>query len=185
MSNMFDTVEERKTYLATKIARDRELLALGSDIIAVAKELDGKVYNKRFDEALRQRTGFFFRSEITGYGSFTITISSPKSYQMSCVFSIPVNKGFTLTDSGKYRIKAEGIVPEIEKQMQERNKTEDELEEALKSGQIEKAREEFTEITKELREFKQKYSSIILGVAGCSFSLRPIGAEFADYDFYV
>lgn len=185
MSNMFDTVEDRKTYLATRITRERELIALGSNIIAVVKDLDGKVYNKRFDEALRQRTGFFFRSEITGYGSFTITIFSPKNYQMSCVFSIPVNKGFTTTESGKYRIKAEGVASEIEKQMQERNETEDELEEVLKSGQIEKAREEFAEITKELREFKQKYSSTILGVAGCSFSLRPISAEFADYDFYV
>ena len=186
MSDRLDTVEKRKAYLAEKIADERELLACGKDIIAVVRAFDGKVYNKKFDEALKQKTGLFVKSEMTGYGSFNITIYSPKNYQMSCSFSIPVNTGFTATESGKYRIKKQGIVSEIKEQMLTRSKIKDELEANLKAGHIEKAREELSEIVKALRELRQKYNATILSVAGCDFSFRPAGyTEFSDYDFYV
>jgi hypothetical protein len=180
---MLESVEQRKTYLKNKIRDDKAAAGVVDAIVKVVRAWDGKVLNRNFADALRKETGIIITTEFS-YNSDCYYIMLHSSFDNHChYYTVKTGRGFTKTDSGKYRINALGFVADLKECAKQKVEAAQELE---RSEDIETIRAELAAFANAFRAFKEKYNDTVLTIAGCNYSLKPCDSgQFSDFDYAV
>lgn len=158
------------------IKANTEYIAILANIKAAAEEYDGKVINKRFVDLINKHLPEGFRLYdykqsyyATDY-DFTIYQSNRNSENYSNNYRFPISSCFTVTDSGKHRVKASGFVEQCQ---------------AIRADLISKniaIREEIDQVYQMLadaqalyehaKQFENKYSFSLKDKFKCNYFLR-------------
>ena len=159
------------------------------------EKFDGKMYNKRFDNAILDAVkkvdgGMWFGSKTT-CGILWLEFSQFNNFIRDGKYSVSytdnretnVHAGsyetvFTTTESGRWRVKAASIVLAVNVHIKTIQARIDQLRNAL--AQADTIRAEAQEMATAYVNFKEKYSSEVLDILGLYFELRNISRN-KDY----
>lgn len=147
-------------------------------IIPVVKKFDGKVLNKRFDDAMREVVpNEYYIKWVTEYGSFKIELSNLGNRypvgQYSCGYTR--NREMTVwcgkyeecletTAAGNWRIKAEPVVAALEKAAENARKRCELLLDSLQNGDEIVAG--MAKVCADLIAYRKQYDSEVLELLG-------------------
>ena len=142
----------------------------------VSKEFDGKVLNKRFTEELSNSACDSVRILSFKYSynkdavDFPVHLKERFSNNCSKYFRFPIDKCFTVTESGKLRINAKGF---SERCLEIRNDLVNEN--AITRSEIDSVYQmlaDAQELEKQADEFNKKYSYRLKDRFKCNYRLR-------------
>ena len=187
----------RKAIIIKEIETYRKIAVAFESLKAVVQNFDGKIFNKKFVEAMDDFLKYGKENRIyhvnaaitkTSYGKFLdISIrcydDAVKGEQdeyghsglyrinnCDCFLRMDVKETTTITDSGKYRINASGIITQFDQKIRNLNDEADELESSLKD--VESMRADLKQIKQLMCAFNNRYQCRIKEVFNCNYELR-------------
>lgn len=186
----------RNTAILAQIRAFGDFSKAARAIIPVIKRFDGKVYNKRLENALNELDilgcDFYFTVSNNGYKFEIEGRTRDRSYKND-----PDGSGYCSTGYIKHdcftailesdnaldngRIKADNIIEKLEETAEYYEDKEFKLEKGLKQAHI--MRLEFQNIADRLIEFRNKYDSSARDLLGLDYRLDYVGtSEYKDYN---
>lgn len=167
---------DERIVMANKFIEDKaDDVKAARKIIEVIRKFDNKVMDKRFVDASKEASGRYIRTEF-GFGltTYYLTMYTAGRYDRTETFSVPVNdETFSVTDSGRYRLKADGFTAKFEdriKALEDRVKC---LKEQIKNAPALEAT--MKEISEKLRRIKYNNDGELLTLLGLDYSLSAVG----------
>lgn len=181
------TNETRYALINQEIATYQMYKSILPEIMKVVREFDGKVINKRLEDALRahfkdhEEVSIIYTQWGTYPDSFQIVVCAWKDYVTeNCVtyrvynqshrFVFPVAETLTATETGNFRVHADAMEEYTENHMKELDVSIEGLQEGLQM--VPEMLEEMNKIKDIVSKFGNRYPYRIREIFGCMYDLR-------------
>lgn len=181
------TNETRYALINQEIATYQMYKNIIPEIMEIVREFDGKVINKRLEDALRahfkdhEEVSVVYTQWGTYPDSLQIVVCARKDYvtengiahyiyNRSHRFVFPVTETLTATETGKFRVNADSMKKYTENLMKNLDASIETLQEGLQL--VPEMLDEMKTIKNMMEKFNNKYSYRIREVFGCMYELR-------------
>ena len=197
-------VDKKKIELKNNINIKKYELKIIDKINDVIKEMDGKIFNKRFCDKIsndvltvgENNIGYYYKIEkniyndggylyldINCYHNAIEDILNKKENNGICNYNeyddigiryIELNRIFDITDSGKYRINADKFIEKFNAKKTSLKSEIESLEKAL--NEVETMIDDISNIICNMNKFNEKYPYLVQEIFGCYYQLSYEGS---------